>query len=233
MSLAGWTVIVARDDAPDDDLSLALIADGAEVVPLRLMRMEPLAFSLPTGPFDVVAFASRHAVDAVPAELWGRARVAAVGKVTAARLIERGVDVDVIGDAGGAALAGALIKDGVAGLRVLLPRTQEGNTELQHALEEAGAVVVVVDVIRSVPLEVDVAAVFARTQRPRALVLTSPRRARALWERSEIPEDVVVVAIGATTAGELRGAGHRVDAVAAQPGPEGLLEALRERQKNS
>jgi uroporphyrinogen-III synthase len=41
--LAGLTVIVARDDAPDDDLSVAIAAAGAVVVPLPLMRIVPVA----------------------------------------------------------------------------------------------------------------------------------------------------------------------------------------------
>lgn len=228
--MIGWSVIVARDDAPDDDISVALLQAGARVVPLRLMRIEPLAFSLPAGPFDVVAFASRSAVDAVAPGVWGDARVAAVGAVTAARLTERGVHVDVTGDAGGAALARLLIARGVRGQRVLLPRAENGNEELSRLLREAGAVVVVVDVNRSEPVDVDVAAVFASTPSPRALVLTSPRRAQVLLSRAAIPEDVVVAAIGGTTADALRAAGQRVDVVPDRPGAEALLEALRARQ---
>ncbi|MDP2345220.1 MAG: uroporphyrinogen-III synthase [Deltaproteobacteria bacterium] len=227
--MIGWTVIVARDDAPDDDVSLALLGAGARVVPLRLMRMEAIPFVLPAGPFDVTAFASRNAVDAFPLAVSGR--IAAVGKVTAARLQERGVVVDVVGDAGGQALACLLIAQGIAGQRVLLPRTEGGNDDLKTELEQAGAVVVVVDVTRSVPIEVDVGAVWASTAAPRALVLTSPKRVHALSHHGPIPADVVVVAIGATTAEALQEAGRRADVVAARPDPEALLEALRVMQK--
>jgi hydroxymethylbilane synthase len=38
--LAGKSIIVARDEAPDDSMSLSLSARGAEVIPLRLMDLD-------------------------------------------------------------------------------------------------------------------------------------------------------------------------------------------------
>ena len=231
--MIAWTVIVVRDDAPADDISVALLAAGAAVVALPLMRMEAIAFAPPAGPFDVVAFTSSSAVDAVGLTLWGDARVAAVGQATAGRLRERGVNVDVVGDAGGAALARLLIAQGPPGMRVLLPRTQGGNDDLSRLLQEAGAAVVVVDVTRAVPLVVDVAAAVQSARAPRAVLFTSPQRVRAFLLQAAIPPDVVVVAIGATTADALRTAGQRVDAVPTHPCPKALLEGLRALQKES
>jgi uroporphyrinogen-III synthase len=228
VSLDRWTVVVARDDAPDDEFSQALLAARVGVVPLRLMRTERLDVEI-DGEFDVVAYCSKNAVDATGGDRFGAATVAAVGVATAARLAEHGAVADVVGDAGGAALGALLVAKGVQGKRVLLPRAEGGNDELKDSLEGAGAVVVGVDVYRSVAVEVDAAAVV-EVEGPRALLLTSPKRARELVEKVRLPDDVVVVALGETTAAALREFGHRVDVVLPQPTPEALLDALQTQQ---
>jgi uroporphyrinogen-III synthase len=53
-------------------------------------------------------------------------------------LREHDVNVDVVGDAGGAALGALLVARGVNGKRVLLPRAEGGNDELEVALKAAG-----------------------------------------------------------------------------------------------
>lgn len=225
-----WNVVVARDDAPDDEFSAALLARHVGVVPLRLMRTQRI--DVPEGSlggdgarFDVVAFCSKAAVDAIGGDTFGARVVAAVGPGTAARLREHDVNVDVVGDAGGAALGALLVARGINGKRVLLPRAEGGNEELEVALKAAGATVVGVDVYRSVAVDVDAASV-EEVPAPRALLLTSPKRVKELITRVRVPSDVVVIAIGATTAEALRDAGHRVDVVLPEPTPEALLSSL-------
>ena len=62
MAITDWTVVVARDDAPDDDFSRALLEARVGVAPLRLMRTKRLDVDV-KGEFDVVAYASRAAVE--------------------------------------------------------------------------------------------------------------------------------------------------------------------------
>lgn len=224
-----WTVIVTRDDAPDDEFSVALLEAHVGVVPLRLMRTQRI--DVPEGslkgPFDVVAFCSKNAVDAIGGDTFGAPVVAAVGPGTAARLVEHGVEAHVVGDAGGAALGALLVARGIQGKRVLLPRAEGGNDELKAVLDAAGADVVCVDVYRSVAVDVEEDVLDdIGDDGPRALLLTSPRRAKGLFEKVKLPDDIVVVALGATTADAVRDLGRRVDVVLPQPTVEALLSSL-------
>lgn len=227
--ISDWTVIVARDDAPDDDFSRALLEQRVGVAPLRLMRTQRIDAAI-DGEFDVVAYCSRAAADAVGGEAFGAKVVAAVGDATAQRLRDHGLAVDVVGSGGGAELGAALVAKGVKGKRVLLPRAEGGNDDLKNALEGAGAVVVCVDVYRSVAVDVDEASV-EEVAAPRALFLTSPKRVAELVKKVRVPADVVVIAIGDTTAKAITEAGQRVDAILKTPTPEALLDAL-ETQEN-
>jgi uroporphyrinogen-III synthase len=153
-TLAGLTVIVARDDAPDDDVSAAIIAAGGVVVPLPLMRVVPpldvrplhdaIARLNQPAPWAAIVFTSRHAVAAVAmhASAPPDVVVAAVGDATARALQGHGWPVHVVGDGGGAALAARLVAAvDVAGRRVLWPRAEDAHDALRPALEAAGAIV--------------------------------------------------------------------------------------------
>lgn len=232
--LAGLTVIVARDDAPDDDISHAAQAAGALVVPLPLMTIVPAgadaiaAARSMLAEADVVVFTSRHAVDAVGrAPLRTNVVIAAVGEATARALREIGLHVDVIGNGGGAALAERL-SHRVSRRRVVWPRGEGANDALASGLRAAGAAAVdAVDVYRSVPVDIaaTVTAAFAR-RRPLALVMTSPKRVQALVEQVKIPGDIMVVAIGDTTAAACRAAGLRVASMPSSPAPDPVCAAL-------
>jgi len=234
--LAGLTVIVARDDAPDDDLSVAIAAAGAVVVPLPLMRVEPVADAGPLHdaldrcrPGDIIAFTSRHAVAAVAARpAPPGVTVAAVGAATARALRVCRWPVDVVGDGGGAALAARLVADiGVAGRRVLWPRAEDAHGALREGLEAAGATVDDVVAYRAVPVaDARRIAVALASPRPLALVVTSPGRARVLGEVGPLPVDAAVVAIGATTRGACEEVGIAVAATAASPAPGPVCAAL-------
>ncbi len=246
--LTGVTVVVCRDDAPDDDVSAALVRAGAVVVPLPLMQVvlehdaiDGLVRALARAP-DVVALTSRHAVSPVAAAvraaggMGGGAGggsgplagpiVAAVGARTARIARAAGLRAEVEGDAGGEALAGLLVARGVR--RVLFPRARDANDALALRLRDAGVLVDEVVVYRSIE-RADAAVVvhdaWARTSAPRAVVVTSPQRARLLL-RQAAPDDVVVVAIGATTAAALVEQGGRVDAIAARPDADAVVEAV-------
>jgi uroporphyrinogen-III synthase len=237
MSIERLTVIVAKDDAPDDDFSRALLDARVGVAPLRLMRIvrkdvDVDALIKAHGPFDIVAFTSKNAVDAIGADTAEAKVVAAVGKSTAQRLRDHGRAVDVVPDAAdggqsGAALATALahhMKD-LKGKKVFLPRAARGNDELKTALTAAGAIVVDVAAYDSVAVDVDADAV-ADVPAPRALFLTSPLRVAEFKKRVTLPDDVALVCIGETTAAAAREAGLTVAGVLAEPTPEALLDAL-------
>jgi uroporphyrinogen-III synthase len=239
-ALAGVVVVVARDDAPDDDVSAALMAAGAVVVPLPLMAIvvddgagAALRAALDRRP-DAVALTSRHAVGPFAAAWRASPHVPAragfvvgvVGARTAEAARSAGLRVDVEGDAGGLQLAQGLIDRGVG--RVLFPRARDAHDALVVRLREAGVVVEDVVVYRSAvrpDVTRAVRAAWAAASRPRALVITSPQRARLVVQEG-IPADVVRVALGATTAAALVQQGDRVDAVAARPRPDAVVEAV-------
>lgn len=240
LPLAGLTVIVARDDAPDDDVSAAIIAAGGTVVPLPLMRVVPPLDVRPLhdavsqladpAPWAAIVFTSRHAVAAVATQAPAPTDVvvAAVGDATARALQGLGWPVHVVGDGGGAVLAARLVAAvDLAGRRVLWPRAEDAHDGLRPALEAAGATVDDVVAYRAVAV-VDAARVASAcaSQRPLALVVTSPRRVRVLAAAAPIPADVAIVAIGQTTADAARAVGLAVAATAAGPGPGPVCTAL-------
>jgi hydroxymethylbilane synthase len=254
-ALEGACVIVARDDAPDDNISLSLSAQGARVVGLPLMELdEPTDGSAleaavrDLAAYDAVAFTSRAAVErffsrltAAGGDLRGLssdALIAAVGARTEQALKDHGAHVDVIGDGGGAVLADALhaampLEDKV----VLLPRAEGGREEFREVCEKHGAKVEVVDAYRSTPHDdasarVTTALAEGSDAKARLLVLTSPRRAEvlaaALGDDRSALAGVSLVAIGETTAEAVREAGLGEAKVAPAAGPGGVAAVVRE-----
>ncbi len=242
-------VVVVRDEAPDDDISRAIVDAGGVVAPLRLMRIAPpqdvgaLDDAIANiARYDVVAFTSRHAVDAVASRCAPAAHtvVAAVGPATAARLGAVGWRVDVVGDAGGRALAERLapsVATHVAKKRVLLPQAEMAHADLADDLAGAGADVNVVIAYRSVVAgdADDVRAAFATANAAGvfAVVVTSPKRVRRLRELcppgsalGNALSAAAIVAIGDTTAAAARDVGLVVAAVASAAAPIPVCEAL-------
>ena len=118
-------IVVTQGEGARGSLAAALLARGADVVPLPAIAIEPPVDPAPLDAalaglagFDWIVFTSRHAVDAVCARpAWTASRerplaglrVAAVGRATAQSLKERGVTTDVLpSEAGGRALAEAI-----------------------------------------------------------------------------------------------------------------------------
>ena len=167
-------IVVTQGEDSDGPLASCLTALGAEVVLLPTISIEPAEDYAPLDRalddldrFDWIVFTSRHAVDATIARpAWEAARgrtmpklrVAAVGKVTAARLAQLDVIADVVPvDAGSAVLspssgeprrqagAAALARElagaagSLTGKRVLWPRSDIARRELADALTAAGA----------------------------------------------------------------------------------------------
>lgn len=249
--LAGWHVVVARDDAPDDTMSQALMMRGADVAPLPLMAidapkdasaLENAVRSLTD--VDVLAFTSAQAVERFfdrlrsagedLRKLPAHALVAAVGPATKRALLAEGAAVDVEGDAGGEALAVAIAAAvDVKGKRVLFPRAEGGREELAEALANKGANVDVVDAYRQTPRS-DVAESIkgtlsvARGAAPAALVLTSAKRVEVLASviGPNDLEGIYCVAIGEMTAAAAKSAGLGDIQVAARATPAAVAAAI-------
>jgi uroporphyrinogen-III synthase len=244
VSPAGRRVLVPRAEGAGDALVTLLAEAGLAPDPVVLLTIgrpsDEAAFdvavlALAAGDYDWVGFASAHGAAAVArraAELGvavpADTRVAAVGAATAAALRSAGIPVDLWPPHGGtAAVLVDLWPHATGGERVLLPSSEIGLTVLADGLAAKGYRVDRVAAYAPRPLPAsDAVAADLRGGAYDAVLLTSPSLARAVADVG--PADGVrMVAIGSTTAAGAVAVGLRVDAVADDPTPAGLLAALR------
>jgi uroporphyrinogen III methyltransferase/synthase len=214
-------------------------ASVTRVSPLKLhWRADDVGAALEhLGRFAWVAFSSAHAVDAVEGALVARGldvralagrRLAAVGEATTRRLCAL-CKPDLVGRAGGAALADEILAAG--GGPTLVVRAAGGREELAERLRAAGQEVEVLDAYEAVPDEAALAAAAA-THRERpfaALAFTSPRGAAAFVEAVGGVAALgrpLIGAIGATTRAALVELGLTVDVMPAQPSAQALVDEL-------
>lgn len=251
--LEGRTVIVTRSRAQAAELVDGLSALGADVLTFPTIRTiapesweeaDRAAARLDT--YDWVVFTSANAVRAFlerldslgvdPAAL-KTAGLAAVGPSTAARLIARGLEPDLVPDNHVAeGLLEAMLARGVGeGSRVLLPRALEAREVLPETLRERGAVVDVVPVYRTVLGEGDprVLALLCSGAID-AITFTSSSTAVNFSElageaaRDAVRAGALVASIGPVTSGTLRSLGFGVDVEAEPSTVGGLVLAIAE-----
>jgi uroporphyrinogen-III synthase len=175
-----------------------------------------------------IAVTSPHAVPAL--ERWRKdiplagLHLAAVGAGTATALQAAGFRPEVVGDAGGAALARRMLDAGLRrGDPVVHPCGEESRHELADVLATAGVRVLAVAVYRMVPDPVGERAAQGAFA---AVVVGSPRLAHRASELFRAPRPPAI-AIGRTTAAALRDLGWTPAAVAATPTPQDVAAALR------
>jgi len=222
---------------------------GAEPVFAPVTRLEPPADSSPIdravdalGDYRWWLFTSANAVQrwfdecerrGIDGRSAAGARLACVGRVTAAALRERGLIADLVPQHGdGEAIARAMVDadaQGLAGARVLMPRAADGRVEAGDILSEAGAEVDVVPVYRTVAAEPGDPSVLFPLRRLRqgeidAVAFFAPSQVRALFDicRDQDPVALLercalIAAIGNTTARALRDRGVRVDLIPSTP----------------
>ncbi len=154
--LAGRKILVTRPRERGSRLAAMLRGEGAEVLELPTIRIEPVTEKEPLSralagleTFSWIVFTSPSGVRVFREELKKRRqdarslahlRIAAIGEGTAGELEAWGFYPDLIpeqydGDNLGEALAASV----QAGERVLIPRARAGNQELVRRLKEAGA----------------------------------------------------------------------------------------------
>ena len=151
-------------------------------------------------------------------------RVAAVGTATAEAVRRAGRSPDVVGSSGAAQLV-SRIEGELSGSRVFFPHAVTTDLSVIDLLESAGALV------DSRPVY-DVRPVAPPETRVDAVTFGSPSAVTG-WCLSRSFDDVVVGAIGATTAGALVERGRHPDVVPARPDFPRLIlmidEFLKER----
>ena len=167
--LLGRRIIVTRSRAQASELASQLEALGAETIEAPAIRIERPDDDAPLrdaarnpAAFDWIVFTSVNGVDAFFAALAAEGqdaralagrKVAAVGPATAERLARSGIRADLQPDTfTGAAVAAAMAaRQDLAGVRILLPRTDIAPRELADALAARGAVITEVVAYRTVP----------------------------------------------------------------------------------
>lgn len=248
--LAGTTVLVPRATEGPDPLVIALHAAGADplvvpliqtVPPLDPTELDDALLALEVGYYGWVAITSAAAVPVLEdradetghtlAGLLDGVRVAAVGGSTARALREAGVRVDLVptGRSSALALLAAWPPAGEDPVRVLLPLGDLAAPTMAEGLTARGWPVDVVVTYRTVPgpaPEPEVRDAYAAGQ-VHAVLLTAGSTARNLVSMlGAPPPGTLVCCIGESTAAEARRAGLRVDAVADDQTPGGLVAAL-------
>jgi uroporphyrinogen-III synthase len=243
--LAGVRVLVPRPRERAEQLCFLLEDEGAEVLALPLLELEP-----PTDPrplraaaellrrFEWVAFASERAVVALveaartagTSEVLRTRKLAAVGPGTAAALSAHGLEPTLVATVStGEGLAGALLPRLAPGETVLLPAAEEGRRALEAGLTAAGVTVERVAAYRARPAGVAPegwAEVVAHP--PRCVLFGSPRTVEAflaLPGAEALVLSVRAVAVGPTTATALRSRGWEPAAIASSPTPPEWVEA--------
>jgi uroporphyrinogen-III synthase len=229
----GW-ILATRPDEELAPLRSALAAKGFRVVGYPVLREEPPC--APAGDIEsvvaqsaFVAFTSRRAPAAlrrVTAALWPallRLPAATVGAATAAAARREGFRVEIVGDSGGGALAVMLAARLAPGSTVLHPCGRDHREELSLALARSGIRVHTIVVYAMDEAGTENLPALPE-EPPRAVLLTSPRAARAYLRASggrfaAVPH----LALGATTAAAAVESG-----VAARSLPRRTSEAILE-----
>lgn len=231
--------VLTRD--PADTLVYAAALSPLEVVSMPVTRVVDSldAFSLVRTlreGVDAIVVASPRAAQRVASVLGGEVpEVWAVGHATRRALEIAKIPARVpAGVRDGTELARAIVASGdVRGKRFLVPRAEEGRTELLEILRAAGAEVIERVVYRTVPAPADdpllargkellcagqaaVCCVFAPSQVKALAQLVDLRGVRTRF-----------CAIGETTAAAVREAGIAQVEVASSPTPEGMAQAVR------
>ena len=154
--LTALSVLVTRPATQAQSLCARISASGGEAVAFPVMAIEPVAVTTPSGSFDTIIFTSVNAVHHGLANVdRTSARIAAIGKATAAALQSAKITVDSIAPpphTSESLLAMPEFAD-VANKRILIVRGTGGRDVLRAELSERGATVELLDVYRRVPIK--------------------------------------------------------------------------------
>jgi len=243
------TAVLTRDPVDVPSYARVLAPLGLDVVAMPVTRTvsapdpDALVRALGDGVYTAIVVASPRAA-AELAKAHGRAPMETVPTIWAVgQATKRALDIarltaqvpDDVKDGGELAVKLAASRD-LRGERVLVPRAEDGRTEILEVLREAGAIVVDVIAYRTVATAPDdpsvqvgldallagvaICGVFAPSQVSSLAAMVAARGG------SLAGLSTTFCAIGDTTAAALREAGVRQIAVAAAPTPEGMAQAV-------
>lgn len=226
------------------ELTAGLQALGAEVSHLPVIAIGPPEDWRPLdralgalATFDWVALTSVNAVTALFDRIRhldlgiSPVRWAVVGSRTATALEERGQTPDLVAEPATAErLAELMLSRGVAGKRVLFPRSDRARAVLPQLLRSALAEVEAPVAYRTLSSDVPGREIRRILEGGDVwITLTSPstwHELQAALGGDPLPSHVHLAAIGPTTAAAVRESGYEPACVAEPPGVKGLLEAM-------
>jgi uroporphyrinogen-III synthase len=221
--------VLTRDVADAQAYAAALAP--LEIVAMPVTRTVEVPGALAGQAADVVVVMSPRAAHQLAKSGIDAPDVWAVGPATKRALeiakLRATVPPDVVDGAG---LARALVKTGVRGKRVLVPRAEEGRTEPLEILRAAGAEVIDVVAYRTVSAIPDDprGRQLLETHQAAVCCVFAPSQVTALAALVELRRiSAKLCAIGETTAAAVRAAGVSEVAVALSPTPEGMAQAVR------
>lgn len=254
--MARRRVLVACSAQKSESLVQGLASMGAEVVPLQVITIKEIAdksaieaalanlaayaWVVFTSSYGVLFFSQFMDEYGLAAGLRKQLRVCALGPATAATARECGYEVSLVPEdfvAEGVLHAFARQHsglDGLAGMRILLPRAKEARDVLPRELAAAGALVDIVPCYETALGRIDdKALMMIRERTPDLLVFTSSSTVRNFLillnredEGRKILSGAPVAALGPVTAQTLESFGKKCDIVPAENTIPSLLEAI-------
>ncbi len=254
--LFGRRIVVTRSRGQASDLVRALADAGALPVEFPTIRVAPPAdgcaeldaaigrLMTAGGPaFDWILFTSVNGVDKFFQRLERQGdvrdlkgmRLGAIGPATAAALKRRGLKPDFVpSEYRAEAVVEGLLKLGVKGRRVLIPRAREAREVLPERLAAAGAEVEVVTAYETVLEEagVDEMKRMLSAGEIDIITFTSSSTVKNFvkllngLDFASLPAGLAIACIGPVTAGTAKELGLRVDIVAEKFTIPGLVQAL-------
>lgn len=153
--LQGITVLVTRPAQQSGALCQRLCDEGAKVVPIPALRIEPSQqTAVDISDWDWVFFVSANAVRFFEGETGG-AKVVAIGEQTAEALRRKGISTSLVPAKGFTTedLVAMPELESLTGQRCLIVRGDGGRGALRTVLETRGAMVQYLEVYRRVPLD--------------------------------------------------------------------------------
>jgi len=246
--LRGLTIVLTRERRKADSLAGAFERLGASVVACPTIEIadpeDPTELARIAGrleEFHWIVFTSANGVErafdqltaaGLDAQQFGRLRIAAVGPATAEAARLRGLHVDVVPEAYVAeSLFEALGTVGpLHGSRILLARASIARDVLPDALRNAGALVEVVDVYRTITPEGAAGSVsdLLEADLDPLITFTSSSTAEkfAALSGGRPITGIRAACIGPVTAAAARACGFSVVAVASSHTTAGLVESV-------
>ena len=251
--LFGQRVVVTRTREQASQLSRQLLELGAEVLEIPTIKIVPpdnkqdlMDALLGLGEYDWIVFTSPNGVDAFFDYFFkafedlrdiGGLRIAAVGSVTAQKLRDLHLKVDLMPDEYVAKKIVAAFRgyESIENLRMLLVRAQVANGDLPKGLEEAGAIVDDIAIYKTVPETEDRNGAAARFAEAGAdwITFTSSSTVQNFHARFNLPQlvkqhpNLKLASIGPETSKALAELGLKPTVQAREHTIDGLVAALQ------